>query len=198
MREMILASGNPGKCSELGAMLAPLGWRIRSQSEFGIEGAEETATTFVENALIKARHTANITGLPALADDSGIVVQALNGRPGIYSSRYAGSGASDLEMRQKLLNELQGISEQDWSACFVCTLVLLAHPGDPCPMIAEGRWWGSITLEASGSYGFGYDPVFWVPECQCTAAELPPGEKAKHSHRGRAMKELYRRLEGKE
>lgn len=195
MRETVLASGNPGKLSELSAMLEPLGWHLRSQADFGIAGAEETGLSFVENAILKARHTAEATGRPALADDSGIVVSALDGRPGIYSSRYAGAEASDPEMRQKVLDEMAAVPDGEREALFFCALVLLEHATDPCPIIAEGRWHGAIAHQAIGSYGFGYDPIFWVPERRCTAAELPPEEKGKLSHRGRALRELRRRLE---
>jgi XTP/dITP diphosphohydrolase len=195
MREVVVATGNRGKLGELEGMLEPLGWHVRPQGELGVEGPEETGLTFVENALLKARHAARESGRPALADDSGLAVAALGGRPGIYSSRFAGTDASDEANLAKLLEELTGVPEAERGAFFYCAVVLLAHADDPCPVIAEGRWHGTIAGAPAGSGGFGYDPVFRVPERGCTAAELSPEAKAGLSHRGRAMAELRRRLE---
>ncbi|MFP4561413.1 MAG: RdgB/HAM1 family non-canonical purine NTP pyrophosphatase [Thiohalorhabdus sp.] len=195
MQEVVVATGNAGKLRELNELLEPLGWRVRAQGDFGVEGAEETGLTFVENALLKARHAARATGLSALADDSGLVVEALGGAPGIYSSRYAGAGATDADNLQKLLDALGDTPEERRGAFFHCALVLLHGAEDPCPIIAEGRWPGRIAREPAGAGGFGYDPVFLVPERGVTAAELEPAEKSRLSHRGRAMQALRRRLE---
>jgi XTP/dITP diphosphohydrolase len=198
MREVVVATGNRGKLGELEAMLEPLGWRVRPQGDFAIEGPEETGLTFVENALLKARHAARESERPALADDSGIAVDALGGRPGIHSSRFAGPDADDSANVAKLLDALADTPEAERGAFFYCAVVLLSHAEDPCPIIAEGRWHGRIAREPAGAGGFGYDPVFVVPEHGCTAAELAPEDKARLSHRGRAMAELRRRLEGAE
>ncbi|MFA9460490.1 RdgB/HAM1 family non-canonical purine NTP pyrophosphatase [Thiohalorhabdus methylotrophus] len=194
MQEVVVATGNAGKLGELNELLAPLGWRARPQGDFGVEGPEETGLTFVENALLKARHAARETGLPALADDSGLAVAALDGAPGIYSSRYAGAGASDADNLDMLLTTLGDTPEEARNAFFYCTLVLLHGAEDPCPLIAEGRWPGRITREPAGAGGFGYDPVFLVPERGVTAAQLDPEEKSRLSHRGRAMQALRERL----
>jgi XTP/dITP diphosphohydrolase len=195
MQDVVVATGNRGKLGELEAMLEPLGWQVRGQGELGIEGPEETGLTFVENALLKARHAAEASGRAALADDSGLVVPALGGRPGIYASRFAGADAADADNVAKLLSELDGVPEAERGAFFYCALVLLRHPADPCPVIAEGRWHGTIATAPAGDGGFGYDPVFVVPAQARTAAELDPAAKAELSHRGQAMAELRRRLE---
>jgi XTP/dITP diphosphohydrolase len=195
MKEIVVATGNAGKLHELNELLEPLGWHARAQTELGVEGPEETGLTFVENALLKARHASAETGLPALADDSGLAVEALDGQPGIYSSRYAGPEASDSDNVAKLLAALADTPDAERGAFFYCALVLLEHAADPCPVIAEGRWNGRIAREPAGSGGFGYDPVFMVPGWDCTAAELPKAEKARLSHRGQAMAALRRRLE---
>jgi XTP/dITP diphosphohydrolase len=195
MQEVVVATGNRGKLGELEAMLAPLGWRVRPQGDFAIEGPEETGLTFVENALLKARHAAREAGRPALADDSGLAVDALGGRPGIYSSRFAGPEADDRANVARLLEEMAGVPEAERGAFFYCAVVLLDHAEDPCPIIAEGRWHGHIATAPAGDGGFGYDPVFRVPERGCTAAQMRPETKAELSHRGRAMAELRRRLE---
>lgn len=194
MRDVVVASGNRGKLGELAEMLEPLGWHVRSQGDFGVDSPEETGLTFVENALIKARHAARETGRAALADDSGIVVEALAGQPGIYSSRFAGEAATDQDNVTKLLAEMAEVPDEERGAFFYCALVLMDHAADPCPVIAEGRWQGRIALRPSGGGGFGYDPVFLVPGEDRTAAELEPAEKARLSHRGRAMAGLRQRL----
>lgn len=194
-RKLVLASNNPGKLRELQAMLAPLGWQVIPQGELGVTEAEEPACTFVENALLKARHASRATGLPALADDSGLAVAALGGAPGVHSARYAGPGADDAANNARLLAELENVEADQRRACFHCVLVLLEHADDPTPVISHGRWPGSILRQPAGAAGFGYDPLFYVPERQCSAAELSREEKARLSHRGRALRELIERLE---
>jgi XTP/dITP diphosphohydrolase len=187
---IVLASNNPGKVREIGQLLAPLELDVVPQSEFDVSEAEETGLTFVENAILKARHAATLTGLPAIADDSGIEVDALEGRPGIYSARFAGKGAGDTENLNKLLKELEGIPEEERSARFQCLMVYMRHGNDPTPIICQGTWEGRILTEARGSGGFGYDPVFLVPDRGCTSAELPAEEKNRLSHRGQALRRL--------
>ncbi|MEJ2106125.1 MAG: RdgB/HAM1 family non-canonical purine NTP pyrophosphatase [Acidiferrobacteraceae bacterium] len=187
---IVLASNNPGKVREIGQLLAPLELDVVPQSEFDVSEAEETGLTFVENAILKARHAATLTGLPAIADDSGIEVDALEGRPGIYSARFAGKGAGDTENLNKLLKELEGIPEEERSARFQCLMVYMRHGNDPTPIICQGTWEGRILTEARGSGGFGYDPVFLVPDRGCTSAELPAEEKNRLSHRGQALRKL--------
>jgi XTP/dITP diphosphohydrolase len=194
-RKLVLASNNPGKLRELQAMLAPLGWQVIPQGELGVGEAEEPACTFVENALIKARHASQATGLPALADDSGLAVAALHGAPGVYSARYAGPGATDAGNNTKLLAALEHYDDDQRQACFHCVLVLVEHPRDPTPVISHGRWPGSILRVPAGENGFGYDPLFYVAEKDCSAAQLSPEEKSRLSHRGRALRELVERLE---
>jgi len=191
---LVLASGNPGKLRELSHVLEPLGITIHSQADFDIDPVEETGLTFVENALIKAREAARVSRLPALADDSGLVVEALNGRPGIHSARYAGAQTSDADNNRKLLEELADLPMERRSAHFHCCLVLLRHAADPSPIIAEGRWHGHILETARGSNGFGYDPLFHDRQLGATAAELPMEEKARVSHRGQALAALIERL----
>ena len=190
---LVLASGNAGKLRELGAMLAPLGWKVAPQSDWDVPEAVEDGLSFIENALIKARHASMHTGLPALADDSGLVVDALRGEPGIFSARYAGKGAGDEANNRKLLRELEGVPESRRSAHFYCAMALVRHEKDPAPLFATGVWNGVIALSPSGSGGFGYDPLFRVPGMNCTSAQLQPDEKNRLSHRGKAlarMKEL--------
>lgn len=192
-RRLVLASGNPGKLRELKALIEPLGWWVSPQSDWAVSEAVEDGLSFIENALIKARHASKHTGLPALGDDSGLVVDALNGAPGIYSSRFAGAGAKDIDNIQKLLQELEGVEESARSAHFYCAMALVRHARDPAPLIATGQWDGRILEAPAGSGGFGYDPLFWVPGEGCSSAELPAGVKNQLSHRGRAlsiMKEL--------
>ena len=187
MTQIVLASNNQGKVREIGQMLAELELEVVPQSTFNIEDAEETGLTFVENAIIKARHASAAAGLPAIADDSGLEVDALNGAPGIYSARYAGKGAADEQNLQKLLNELENIPEAERTARFQCLMVYMRHAQDPTPIICQGTWEGIITLEPSGDNGFGYDPVFFVPGHQCTSAQLAPKVKNQLSHRGQAL-----------
>jgi XTP/dITP diphosphohydrolase len=195
-QKIVLASGNPGKIREIQAMLAD--HPIVPQSDLSIADAEETGTTFVENAIIKARHAARHSGLPAIADDSGLVVDALDGAPGVFSARYAGPGSSDLDNLHKLLRELDGVPEAQRSARFICVLVFMQHAADPTPVIAEGVWEGKILTRPAGSNGFGYDPVFWVPTHRCASAELPPEVKNALSHRGQALRNLTAMLKAKE
>lgn len=188
MTQIVLASGNSGKLREFSQLLAPLGFSLTPQSEFDVPEAAETGLSFVENAIIKARHAAKITGLPALADDSGLEVDALHGAPGIYSSRFAGSDASDGDNIEALLNALQDVPDGERSGRFQCVLVFMRHAEDPTPLICQGTWQGQILLEAAGDGGFGYDPIFFVPETDCSAAELSDQQKHAISHRGQAMR----------
>ena len=193
--KIVLASGNPGKIAEIQAILQQ--HPIVPQSQFNIIEAEETGTTFVENAIIKARNAALHCRLPALADDSGLVVDALDGAPGVISARYAGVGASDQENLQKLLLELNGVPDEQRSARFVCIMVFLEQVYDPCPVIAEGVWEGRILAAPVGENGFGYDPVFWVPETNCASAELSAEHKNSISHRGQALRQLTELMKNK-
>ncbi len=190
MKKIVLASTNLGKLKELKAALHELPIQLVLQTDFNIPEAEETASTFVENAIIKARHAASLSGLPALADDSGLCVDGLLGEPGIYSARYAGKGAGNAACIHKLLSEITLRSPQERKAHFHCTLVLLRHAQDPAPIICQGVWNGEILHEKRGEHGFGYDPIFYVPEYQCSAAELPLPIKNQISHRGQAVKAL--------
>lgn len=191
-QKIVLASGNQGKVKEIQAILKD--HPIVPQNHWQIEEAEETGTTFVENAIIKARHASNHCQLPAIADDSGLVVDALDGAPGVISARYAGMGASDEENVQKLLAALKGVSEQQRTARFICVLVFMQHADDPFPVIAQGVWEGRILAQPIGANGFGYDPVFWVDEHQCSSAQLPAELKNSLSHRGKALKMLTEAL----
>ena len=195
MKKIVLASSNPGKVREINQLLADLDLQVQPQSEYGVEDAEETGLTFVENAILKARNAAQHTGLPAIADDSGIEVDALNGAPGIYSARFAGAGASDQDNLEKLLTDMQGIAEAGRSARFQCLLVYLRHATDPTPLICQGTWEGRILAEPRGEHGFGYDPVFYVPTHDCSSAELPPQVKNALSHRGQALRKLVSALQ---
>lgn len=197
MTELVVATGNKGKLKEINEVLAPLGFTVKGQSEFNISSAEETGLTFVENAILKARHTSLQTGRPALADDSGLEVDALAGQPGIYSARYAGADADDAANNRKLLDALLDIPDERRTARFQCVMVYLRHAEDPVPLICQGTWEGRIGLEPSGSNGFGYDPLFFVPEKNCMAAELSPQEKNQRSHRGQALKQLVAALSAK-
>ena len=175
---------------EIRDLLKDLPIKLISQSEFNIPDAEETGTTFIENAIIKARHAAKHSGLPALADDSGLAVKALGGAPGVYSARYAGPEATDWQRIQKLLEALRALKRPDLSSNFHCVAVLMGHAEDPSPLVCHGIWPGKIVMEPRGDRGFGYDPVFYVPTHDCTSAELDPVEKNTISHRGRALKQL--------
>ena len=187
---LVLASGNQGKLKEFRGAFQTLGVDLLSQHEFGISSVAETGTDFAENALIKARHAAKHSGLPALADDSGLVVAALGGAPGVHSARYAGDGADDEANMRKLLQQLQGVPPPQRGAYFHCCLVLLHSAEDSEPQYFSGRWSGSILERPQGRGGFGYDPVFWVAEAGCSAAELAPAEKLNLSHRGLAIRAL--------
>ncbi|MES1942711.1 dITP/XTP pyrophosphatase [Salinisphaera sp. PC39] len=193
MNKIILASGNRGKLEELRAMLAELGIEVLSQGDFDIPGAEETGATFVENALLKAFHAAAHAGLPAIADDSGLCVDALDGAPGIHSARYAGDGG-DAANNAKLLDALAGLPEERRGSHFHSTVVFVRHAADPAPMVCQGDWHGRVLTAPRGEGGFGYDPLFWVPAENASAAELPPGRKNAISHRGQAMQALLMRL----
>jgi XTP/dITP diphosphohydrolase len=192
MKKLVLASNNAKKMKELNALLAPLGFEVIPQGQLGIPEAEEPHCTFVENALAKARHASQLSGLPALADDSGLCVAALGGAPGVYSARYAGEPKSDTRNNEKLLAELG--DNPDRRAHFVSVIVLVRHAEDPQPLIAEGEWHGEILPALRGEGGFGYDPLFNVPEFGKTAAELDADTKNSVSHRGRAMQQLIARL----
>lgn len=193
-KSIVLASGNKGKIKELDALLAPMGWHVRAQSEWDFVEAEETGLSFVENAIIKARHACAQTGLPALADDSGLAVDALQGAPGIYSARYAGAQANDSDNIAKLLEAMAEVPEHARSARFICALVFMQHANDPTPIICQGQWEGEILTAPQGNGGFGYDPVFFSPEKQCSAAELSAEDKQMLSHRGKALAQLRRLL----
>ncbi|HCB0592510.1 TPA: XTP/dITP diphosphatase [Klebsiella quasipneumoniae subsp. similipneumoniae] len=190
MQKVVLATGNAGKVRELASLLEDFGLDIVAQTELGVESAEETGLTFIENAILKARHAAQITGLPAIADDSGLAVDALGGAPGIYSARYAGVDASDQQNLEKLLDALQDVPDDQRQAQFHCVLVYLRHAEDPTPLVCHGSWPGVIAREAVGHGGFGYDPIFFVPSEGKTAAELSREEKSAISHRGQALKLL--------
>lgn len=192
--EIVLASGNAGKLAELRELLAGAGHVLRAQSEFGIVDAEETGRTFIENALLKARNAARVTGLPALADDSGLCVDALGGAPGLYSARYGGVHGDSARNIERLLGELRGVPDAARGARFHCALALLRDADDPRPLVAEGSWEGRILREPRGTRGFGYDPVFLDPENGLSAAELAPAIKQAISHRGRALATLRLRL----
>ena len=193
MQKLVLASNNAGKVKEFQALLAPLNFAVIPQGELSIPAADEPFQTFVENALAKARHASALSGLPALADDSGICAHALQGAPGVLSARYAGEQSNDAANNQKLIEALK--SNTDRGAHYVCALVLVNSAHDPEPIIAQTRWYGQIIDEARGINGFGYDPHFFVAEQKCTAAELDPAKKNAISHRGQALRELIAQLQ---
>lgn len=195
INRIVLASGNRGKLKEFNDILAPLKVSVLPQSDFAVREAEETGLSFVENAILKARNACRATGLPALADDSGLEVDALHGAPGIYSARYAGADASDEENNLKLLQALAEVPDEKRSARFQCVLVFMRHAEDPTPLICQGSWEGRILHQPSGQNGFGYDPLFWVPELNCASAELSPEQKHARSHRGQAVRQLIARIE---
>ncbi len=190
---IVLATGNPGKVREIRRILGAFGVEIVPQTELGVDDADETGISFLENALIKARHAAELTGLPAIADDSGLVVDALDGRPGVYSARYAGAEATDDDNIEKLLHELRGVTDDKRTAAFHCCAVYVSAD-DSTSLVAEGRWQGRIVGERRGTGGFGYDPVFFDPECGRSAAELGPELKNARSHRGKALAALAEML----
>ncbi len=187
---VVLASNNPGKAREIEHLLADLALGVRSQRDYGVPAIEETGLSFVENAILKARQASRYTGLPALADDSGLEVDALGGAPGIRSARYAGPNATDAENLHKLLDALAGVGEAERTARFHCAVVYLRYADDPMPIIGQGTWEGRILFAPRGNQGFGYDPVFWVPTHGCSAAELDPETKNRLSHRGQAFQRL--------
>jgi XTP/dITP diphosphohydrolase len=189
-RKVVLATNNAGKAREMGALLAGLDMEIVAQSVLGVPEAEETGLTFIENAILKARNASAHAKLPAIADDSGLEVDALEGAPGIHSARYAGPKANDQDNLQKLLTALQDVPDIGRSARFRCVIVYLKHARDPAPLVTEGVWEGSILRAPKGTNGFGYDPVFWVPEKGCASAELPTEVKNQLSHRGQALARL--------
>ena len=194
MNKLVLATENPGKIREFSDLFADFAFDIIPQSSYATPAIAETGLSFVENAILKARHAAQHTGLPAIGDDSGLEVDAIDGAPGIYSARYAGANASDYANVEKLLNELRNIPQPARSARFQCVLVYMRHGADPTPLICQGTWEGAIALVPQGDRGFGYDPVFFVPEEGKTAAELTPDIKNRLSHRGRALGQLVRAL----
>ncbi|HAD08710.1 MAG TPA: non-canonical purine NTP pyrophosphatase [Porticoccaceae bacterium] len=191
---IVLATNNRGKVVEFQRLLTDTPYRIKAQAEFDIPDAEETGLSFVENAIIKARHASRLSKLPAIADDSGLEVDLLNGAPGIYSARFAGPAASDADNNHKLLNRLQGLPREQRTARFQCLLVYMRHAEDPTPLICQGSWEGEILTEARGDNGFGYDPLFYIPECGRTSAQLSPEEKSQRSHRAKAMARLLEKL----
>jgi XTP/dITP diphosphohydrolase len=193
-QKWVLATGNTGKVKEMSELLNSFSIEVLPQSQFEVEDVPETGTTFVENAIIKARHAAKITGLPAIADDSGLEVDFLNGQPGIYSSRFSGENATDRENIDLLLSKLEGISADKRSARFQCVLVYMRHELDPTPIICQGTWHGTITESIEGKNGFGYDPVFWVESEQSTSAQLSKQRKGELSHRGQALNQLVELL----
>ena len=208
--KVVMASSNPGKLREINQILGGLGMEVLPQSDFDVPDADETGLTFVENSILKARHAAQLTGLPAIADDSGLEVDALKGAPGIYSARYfsrsgssrsggsgpnPGPGTTDEKNLRKLLDDLKDVPEADRTARFQCLMVFMAHAEDPTPIICQGTWEGRILFETRGEGGFGYDPVFYVPGENCASAELAPAVKNSLSHRGQALKKLVKALE---
>lgn len=193
-QKIVLATGNKGKVKEMADVLAEFGFDVVAQSEFGIESPEETGLTFVENALIKARYAAKMTGLPAIADDSGLAVDALGGEPGLYSARYAGVDGDDAANRQKLLMEMADVADENRSAKFVSCIVMLQHETDPTPKIAIGECFGTILREERGENGFGYDSLFFYQPKNCSFAELETVEKKKISHRAIALQSLKQQL----
>lgn len=194
MQKLVIASGNQGKLRELSALLEPLDYEVHTQSEFNVPDVAETGTTFVENAIIKARNAAQHTGLPAVADDSGIEVDALNGAPGVYSARFSAPNPSDEKNNALLVEKMASVPEDQRTARYRAVIVYMRHAEDPSPIICEGSWEGSIVLEPRGEGGFGYDPYFWVPTHNCTSAQLSADEKNLLSHRGQALRELVSKL----
>ena len=193
MQKLVIASNNPGKLREFRFLLQPLGIEVLTQAQLGIEEAEEPHFTFIENALVKARHVSRLSNLPALADDSGICVTALGGAPGVLSARYAGDNPkSDERNNEKLLQDMRGVSDR--RAHYYCVLVLLHHADDPQPLIAEGEWHGEIAMQPAGEGGFGYDPLFWLPGLGKTSAQLEREQKHAISHRGKALRVLLEKL----
>ena len=195
-RSLVIATGNRGKLREIQAILDELDWQAVAQTDLGVTDIEETGLSFIENAILKARNAARQTGRPALADDSGLAVDALGGAPGIYSARYAGLGATDAANVDKLLGALSDTPDGARTARFHCVMALVRHADDPVPLVCHGQWEGVITRSPQGSQGFGYDPVFFVPEQACTSAQLDPVTKNRLSHRGQALRQLAAMLAG--
>lgn len=194
MQKLVIASNNPGKLREFQFLLQPLGIEVLTQAQLGISEADEPHPTFIENALAKARHVSLLSGLPALADDSGICVTSLDGAPGVLSARYAGDNPrSDVRNNDKLLRAMLGVTDR--RAHYYCVLILMHHAGDPQPLIAEGEWHGEIALKPDGEGGFGYDPLFWLPEFGKTSAQLEREQKNAISHRGKALRALLNKLQ---
>lgn len=194
MQKIVLATGNKGKLNEFQQLFAGRDIEIVPLSDFNIPNAEETGLSFIENAILKARHASRLSQLPAIADDSGLAVDALGGAPGIYSARYAGNDASDADNNQKLLQQMADIPPEQRGAQFICVLAYVRHADDPVPLICQGNWRGEILLAPRGENGFGYDPLFWVESEQCSSAELSKSRKNQLSHRGQALAELFQRL----
>jgi len=194
MQKIVLASGNRKKVAELTQLLAQFQLQVIPQTDLNVEDVPETGTTFVENAIIKARNAAEVTGLPAIADDSGIEVDYLDGQPGIYSARFSGKHGDDQANNELLLEKLQGVPSEQRTARYQCVLVFMQHAKDPTPLICQGAWEGRIMSKEVGEGGFGYDPLFWSEEHQCSAAQLEPEQKAAISHRGKALQELMQKL----
>ncbi|WED27044.1 XTP/dITP diphosphatase [Vibrio sp. DW001] len=193
-KKIVLATGNQGKVKEMADLLSDFGFDVFAQSKFNVSEVAETGTTFIENAIIKARHAAKETGLPAIADDSGLEVDSLLGAPGIYSARYSGEDATDKQNLDQLLANMVDVPEDKRTARFHCVLVLMKHENDPTPIVCHGKWEGRILTNPSGENGFGYDPIFWVPETNCASAELDSAQKKKLSHRSKALKQLFATL----
>lgn len=193
---LVLASGNKGKLREFQQIFSALDIQVVPQSDFAVGDVEETGHSFVENAIIKARHASAISGLPVLADDSGLAVDALGGAPGIYSARFSGKNATDFSNNQQLLEQMQGIADEQRTASFHCVLVLMRHAADPVPMIFHGQWHGRILHQPAGENGFGYDPLFYVPDQQCSSAQLVPDVKNRISHRAQAVAQLVKAING--
>ena len=193
-KQVVLASGNKGKLKELQSRLGELDFEVLPQSHFNIPDADETGLSFIENAILKARHAAKLSGLPAIADDSGLEVDYLQGQPGIYSARFSGDNANDKSNNAKLLELLAGVPDSQRSARFQCVLVFMRHENDPTPIVCQGSWEGKILQQAQGENGFGYDPLFFITERNCSSAQLPAEEKIQMSHRGKAMSLLIERL----
>ena len=193
--KVVLASGNQGKLKEFSQLLAPYDFEVIPQSALIVSPPEETGLTFIENAILKARYAAKITGLPAIADDSGLAIDALNGQPGIYSARFAGEPGNDQNNIDLALEKMAGVAEGERTARFHCVLVYMSHAEDPTPIVCHGQWQGQIIQTQSGAGGFGYDPIFWLSEFGCTAAELTKEQKNSVSHRGQALKQLIAQIE---
>ena len=194
MKQLVLATGNAGKVKEIMGMLQPLGWQVTPQTEFFASEVEETGLSFIENAILKARYACAQTGLPAMADDSGIEVSAMQGRPGIYSSRYAGPDANDQDNIQKMLSEMMDVPEGQRQASFYCAMAFCRHEHDPTPLIALGQWQGEILRTPVGAGGFGYDPIFFVPDLGLSSAELSKAQKSQISHRALALRALVEQI----